>query len=188
MARSTTKQAVQNGNVAQEVTQAATTAETADNGNGTKYNVKQRRLTPHTIVTVRNGFAGVLVYRSRHTGEKFKWDGYGSEQYMELQELRNAKGSSKAFFENGWFLIDDDDVIEYLGLQSVYKNALKYDDIDALFGLKPNEIESKIKAAPDGQKVSIAHRARQLISDGKIDSIRVITTLEKCLGVELIER
>lgn len=185
MPRNTTKQAAQNNGAAAPV---ATAAETAENTQSRKYNVKQRKLTPHTIVTVRNGFAGVLVYRSRHTGEKFKWEGYGSEQYMELQELRNAKGSSKAFFENGWFLIDDEDVIEYLGLQSVYKNALKYDDIDALFSLKPDEIEAKIKAAPAGQKVSIAHRARQLIADGKIDSIKVITTLEKCLDTELIER
>lgn len=154
----------------------------------TQYRVKQRKLEPHSIVTVRNGFPGTLVYVSRHTGERFIWESFGSEVDMELQELRNAKGSNKAFFENGWFLIDDDEAIEYLGLQSIYKNAIRYDEIDELFDMSPEDMENRLKLIHSGQKMSIAHRAKQLIADGKIDSIKTITTLEKCLGVELIER
>lgn len=191
MARNTTKrtaQVVETPDIVASAPVASEAPEAAKPNNDTKFKVKQRRLTPHTIVTVRNGYAGSLIYRSRHTGERFKWAYYGAEQDMELQELRNAKGSNKSFFENGWFMIDDEDVIEYLGLQSVYKNALNCEDIDALFDMKPDEIEEKINRAPVGQKMSIAHRARQLIEDGKIDSIKVINVLEKCLGVELIER
>ena len=40
----------------------------------------------------------------------------------------------------------------------------------------------------DGQKRSISYRARQLIADGAIDSNKTIATLEKCLGVDLVER
>ena len=39
-----------------------------------------------------------------------------------------------------------------------------------------------------GQKKSVAFRAKQLIKDGKIDSIKVINALEKSLSIELIER
>lgn len=46
-------------------------------------------------VTVRNGFQGALIYKSHKTGEKFEWDGFGDEQYMELKELKSAKTSSK---------------------------------------------------------------------------------------------
>ena len=37
-------------------------------------------LDPNTVVTVRNGFNGTLIYKSRKTGEKFVWDGFGAEQ------------------------------------------------------------------------------------------------------------
>lgn len=40
----------------------------------------------------------------------------------------------------------------------------------------------------NGQKKSVAYRAKQLIADGVIDSNRKISALEKSLGVELIER
>lgn len=39
-----------------------------------------------------------------------------------------------------------------------------------------------------GQKRSVVFRAKQLIDEGAIDSIKTINTLESCLGVELIER
>ena len=63
---------------------------------------KEKALTPKDIddsqyVTVVNGFHGILVYRSRKTGEEFVWDKYGDEQEMELRELKNAKSSAKAF-------------------------------------------------------------------------------------------
>ena len=52
----------------------------------------------------------------------------------------------------------------------------------------PEEIEMKLSRLSTGQKRSIAYRARKLIAEGEIDSNKVISTLEKCLSIELIER
>ena len=49
-------------------------------------------------ITVRNGFQGQLVYKSKHTGEVFVWDSFGAEQDIELMELKRAKSSNKKFF------------------------------------------------------------------------------------------
>ena len=38
----------------------------------------------------------------------------------------------------------------------------------------------------NSKKRSVAYRARQLINDGKIDSIKTIKALEKALGTKLI--
>lgn len=152
-----------------------------------RYTVKNT-LEPTTYITVRNGFNGKLVYVSKRTGERFVWDEFGAEQDMELQELKGAKNSYKAFFENNWFLIEDPEVIAYLGLERFYRNALKYEDFDALFTKAPDEIASIIAAMPNGQKLSVIYRAKQLIANSEIDSIKVITALESSLGVELIER
>ena len=66
-----------------------------------KQSYKVRRDLPlNMIVTVRNGFNGRLVYKSPRTGERFVWDEFGDEQDLEFQELRNARNSQKAFFEN----------------------------------------------------------------------------------------
>jgi len=143
-------------------------------------------LTPHSYVTIRNGFNGRLVYVSKRTGERFVWDDFGSEQDMELQELKNAKNSSRAFFENNWFMIDDPEVIAYLGVERYYKNALRFDSFDELFDLSPEDIKKRVALLSAGQKASVAYRARQLIAAKEIDSIRVIEALEDSLSAELI--
>jgi len=149
---------------------------------------KPKQFDMHQIVTVRNGFQGMLVYRSSKTGEHFKWDRFGDEQDMEISELRSARSSSKRFFEDNWFLFDDPAVIDYLGVGQFYKNALTVDNFDDLFELDASKIKERVSKLSAGQKKSVAYRAKQLIADGRIDSNKKITALEESLGVELIER
>lgn len=142
-----------------------------------------------TIVTVKNGFHGKLVYRSSRTHELFQWERFGDEQEMELRELRNAKSSQKKFFENNWFMFDEENcwVIPYLGLNNYYKYAINLSDFDSIFSKTPEEAKEIIGKMSKGQKSSVAYRARQLVTDGEIDSRKMIVALEEVLGVELIE-
>lgn len=139
-------------------------------------------------VTVRNGFQGRLVYRSKKTGEMFVWDEFGAEQEMELRELRNAKNSYKKFFINNWFMFDEDWITDYLGVRQYYKNAIPIDSFDDIFSQKPSELTKTINGLSDGQKKSAAYRAMELITEHKIDSLSVIKTLENALNIELIEK
>lgn len=152
-----------------------------------QYRVK-KNLDPNMIVTVKNGFQGLLVYKSRRTNERFVWETFGDEQDMDLQELKNARNSSKTFFENNWFLIDDPEVLEYLGVSQYYKYALNFDSFDGLFNKTPDEISDTISRLSAGQKKSVAYRAKELIANGSIDSIKVINALEESLSIELIDR
>lgn len=145
-------------------------------------------IDPDQYVTVRNGFQGRLVYKSKRTGERFVWDSFGSEQDMELSELKNARNSNKKYFINNWFMFDEQWIVDYLGMGQYYKYAISIQDFDKLFEKPADEIEQTISKLSDGQKKSVAYRARQLIADGGIDSNRLISMLEKCLGIELIER
>lgn len=144
----------------------------------------------HEYITVKNGCHGRLIYKSPRTGEKFTWEDFGDEQEMELQELKNAKGAGKKFFENNWFMFDADNqwVIDYLGLRQFYKKALTLDNFDELFKKNPEEITKVISGLSNGQKRTVSYRARQLIESGEIDSKKAIDALEKALNTELIER
>ena len=139
-------------------------------------------------VTVRNGFQGRLVYKSKRTGERFIWSGFGTEQDMELRELKNAKNSSKKFFENNWFMFDEDWIVDFLGVSRFYKNAVSIDDFDKIFQQSTDKVVKTIESMSEGQRKSAAYRARQLIAEGKIDSLKTISALEKALGIELVEK
>jgi hypothetical protein len=107
---------------------------------------------------------------------------------MELGELKNAKNSNKKYFANNWFMFDEPWVVAYLGVGQYYKAAVAIQDFDRLFTMKPEELRKVVSGLSAGQKKSVAYRARQMIADGEIDSNKVISTLEKCLGVELVIR
>lgn len=147
-----------------------------------------KEIDPNQIVTVRNGFQGRLVYKSKRTGERWSWETFGAEQDMELSELKNARNSNKKYFINNWFMFDEEWVIDYLGMRQYYKFSLPIQDFDKLFEKPASEIEKVVSKLSDGQRKSVAYRAKQLIAEGGIDSNKVITTLEKCLDTELIER
>ena len=149
-----------------------------------------KEIDPTQYITVLNGYQGKLTYKSKKTGELFKWNEFGSEQEMELRELRNAKNTYKKYFEKNWFMFSDEFawVIDYLGVGQYYKNAISIDEFDTIFQKTPDELKKIIEGLSDGQKKAVAFRAKTLIADEVIDSNKVIRTLEEILGVELIER
>lgn len=142
------------------------------------------------MIVVRNGYQGKLVYISSRNNERFVWDEFGGEQEMELRELRNAKNSAKKFFINNWFMFDDDYmwVVDYLGLKQYYRDIIKIEDFDNIFTLSPDEIIETVSKLSDGQKKSVAYRARQLLAQGGIDSNKAISALEKSLNTQLVEK
>lgn len=170
----------------QEATAVLTAKDPSDDVTRKKNVVKE--IDPTQYVVVRNGFQGRLVYKSQRTGEHFVWDEFGSEQEMELRELRNAKNSYKKFFINNWFMFDEAWIIDYLGVGNYYKNAIPIDRFDEIFDKSPDEIIDVVGKLSDGQKRSVAYRAKELIASGSIDSNKAIVALEKSLGIELVER
>lgn len=171
-----------------EGTSTAAERPAAEVSETTKKPVVPKEIDPNQIITVRNGFQGRLVYKSKRTGERWSWESFGAEQDMELSELKNARNSNKKYFISNWFMFDEDWVIDYLGMRQYYKNSLNIQDFDQLFKKPVGEIEDIISKLSEGQRKSVAYRAKQLIAEEEIDSNRVINTLEKCLGVELVER
>lgn len=145
-------------------------------------------IDPTAIITVLNGFQGKLIYKSQKTGERFVWEDYGDPQDMEFQELKYARNASKKFFVNNWFMFEDPAVIDALGVGQYYRYATSIEDLDDLFQKPADELDRIISPMSNSQKQSIAYRAKQLITDGVIDSIKTITNLENLLHVELIER
>lgn len=146
----------------------------------------RKNLDPNMFVTVRNGFHGPLYYRDNNTHEEHQWPEFGDESDMTLATLMNARGSQRRFFTDNWWLIDDPDVIDYLGVSKYYENALTYDDFYDLFELSSDEIEQKIKGLSAGQKKSVAFMAKEQIESGELSDLNVIKMLEDTLQITLI--
>lgn len=156
---------------------------------------EQKKIVPKEVdlsqfIPVQNGFHGTLVYKSSRTGEVFRWDAFGEEQYIELLELRNAKNSAKNFYTNNWFMFGEEYrwVIDYLGLGQYYRYSVDVDGMEELFSKTPDEIREIIGKMSDGQKRSLSYMAISKIGEGEIDSLKTIAALEDALGIDLIEK
>lgn len=71
-----------------EGTSTAAERPAAEVSETTKKPVVPKEIDPNQIITVRNGFQGRLVYKSKRTGERWSWESFGAEQDMELSELK----------------------------------------------------------------------------------------------------
>ena len=140
-----------------------------------------------TMVPCASNVFGVLVYISVKTNERHEWSEYGDVEYIELSELVTMKNSQKSFFTKNWILIDDIDILKFLGVEKYYENALNCDEIDRMLLQGPDVIKKKVSGMTSGMKNTVAFRARKLIEEGKLDSINTVKCLEKVLNIELIE-
>lgn len=155
-------------------------------GGSTKKRRIRKNLDHNMYVTVRNGFHGTLVYKDRNTGEQYNWSYFGDEAELTLGTLLNARSSQRRFFEENWWLIDDPDIIEYLGVGKYYKNALTYDEFEDLFSLSIDEIREKIEGLSEGQKRGVVFMAREQIESGELSDLNIVKMLEEVLNTELI--
>ena len=97
------------------------------------------------------------------------------------------RNSQKRFFTENWIMIDDMDVLQFLGVEKYYEKALNSEEMESLFETDPNELSEKIHGMTDGMKNTVAFYASEKIKDGSLDSRKMISVLEDALGVELIE-
>lgn len=173
-------------------TAAATVAETTVEAQPSTIKVAKREFDPSQLVPVRNGFQGRLIYVSkRQNGVKTVWDEFGQEEYVELAELISARNTARAFFADNLWIIEDPEILDFLGVSQYYKNSLGLDEFDEVLTMGSDDTENVkaiIAKLSNGQKRTLAYRAKAKIKDGEIDSRKMIETLETALGVELIEK
>jgi hypothetical protein len=147
---------------------------------------KKRIIERDEVVACRNLTSGKLIYISKKTGLETVWSVYGDEEYLEVGELLTMRSSQPKFLKNPWLLIDDEEVVEYLGLKSIYDTILPVDELDSLFDLTVNEVRNILPKLPKGLRDLLAEKARQGIQDGTLNNLQVIRLLEQELKLDLL--
>lgn len=141
----------------------------------------------HEKVTCINGTNSLLVYSNPRTQETTRWEGFGSEELLEVQDLISMKNTQPKFFSEHWLLIDKipEPVVEYLGLQRFYKDALSYSDFETIYTLPPAEIKAKLAKVSKGTKEAVIWKTRRKMQAGELDSLKTIAAIEEALKVSL---
>jgi len=147
-------------------------------------NVPKRIIDKDDYVDVLNNTPQTLVFiNSRTTGE-WTLDGYGTRDVMQVSDLITMKSNQSKILTEGWMIIDDEDVVNYLRLGELYKHLIKPDNIDEFFTLSESEMREIVSKQPKGTKDLLAQMAKIKIDNGEFDSITKQKFLENLLGIK----
>lgn len=130
--------------------------------------------------------AGVVSFKSPKTSTLYKWMEIGDEESLTIDEILTMDSASKRFLNTPWLMIDDDEVVEGLGLTDLYNVITKIEDVDILMNLGVDEIESLVNKAPYEYKKMLSSVIFAKISANEIRDIVLIKEFERILGVTLL--
>lgn len=145
-------------------------------------------ISPNEEVLVQNGFWGMLTYISKRNGTPLMFNQFGDSDYISFGELQTMRSTQPAFFSNNWILIDDDEVLEALGMSKYYENSFRRaEDFEEFFDKPLKQFKSILAKLPATQKKVLFAIAKEKIDNGEIDSLKKIDALEEAFGVSFKE-
>jgi hypothetical protein len=163
----------------------------------TKQNVKTNKpsktrpdLDPNLLIRCVNITRGKLFYKSaRLQGYTVTWNEFGESADIELAELMAMKNKYPKFFSEPYILIDEpnvDEIFDYLRVKNRhFEDMIDVDDFDSIYKKPVNQFKKLLEEMPNGLKNSVKFRARELIQENKLDSLKIINVIEEVLKVDL---
>lgn len=148
---------------------------------------KKKEFAPTDGVLCRSITPGQLFMEGLKSRILYTWLDNGDVVEVEYQDVVAAIRANRGYVTLPLFVIEDKDVIaEYPQLNKIYDALYTYKDLrDVILDLNPADMKATIMKLPEGAKNSIKHIASQLISDGTLDSVKKIKTLDEIFDTEL---
>ena len=140
------------------------------------YNIKNE------MVEVRNVLDGKVVYVSPKTKLKYKWLEKGDIEILSVEEIL-AMDSKKIFLRTPVLVIDDERVIEGLGLGKVYRDIELIENTEKLEELDIDELKEFVEGLSDECKNNLRDEMNKKINNYEIRDYMVIDTLKGLLDL-----
>jgi hypothetical protein len=148
---------------------------------------RPKKINLNKDILCKNLTSSKLIFRSKKTGYEVTWTNHGDEQYVDAKELVDMRSSQPKFLEKPWLYIEDDSMVEHLGLTTLYKQISSAIDTDKIFAMKPIEMKKVVAGLPEELRKSVRDEARKAIKNGNLDNLRSIQILQKELKVNLLQ-
>lgn len=149
--------------------------------------IEKKQYKDSDMILVRNGAPGRLIFKAPKSNFVYVFNSFGDEEEIPFEELKLTRsGDNIKFFKNHWFLIDNIDVLDQLGVKRFYTNSLNFDEFESLFDCAPDEIKNKISKLTLDQRITVGILAREKINNNEISDLNVIHALEVSLDTEFL--
>jgi len=149
---------------------------------------KKKEIDMDSLVEVYNGTNGILVVEDKKTGETWTFTRYGDTDFISVGQLRSIKNSHSKILTSPWLMINDPEVVDFLGLTKLYENVIHPESLSGIFELNDLEFVEKIRKLPVGCKELVINKAIEL-ADAEDDrmTIRKARAIKEAFGVAVFK-
>lgn len=138
------------------------------------------------MVEVRNVYNGKVVYNSPKTKINYAWLEKGDIEVMSIEEILTMHTKRK-YLEEPWLAIDDERIIEGLGLEKAVDIIEKIEDTDALAEMDLQELEKLINGLNRNQRLNLRDEVVIKIKSNEIRDYATVVALKQLLEIEDID-
>ena len=140
------------------------------------YNIKNE------MVEVRNVLDGKVVYVSPKTKLKYKWLEKGDVEILSVEEIL-AMDSKKIFLRTPVLVVEDERVVEGLGLGKIYRDIELIENTEKLEELDIDELKEFVEGLSDECKNNLRDEMNKKINNYEIRDYMVVDTLKGLLDL-----
>lgn len=128
-----------------------------------------------------------VSYKDSKTLDMYEWDEVGHVEYMTFETLQNMWRNNKGYFKNMWLKPNDDRVINKFGLTKTFEKHEYLMDASNYTKDNIKNICSAISDTPNGLKMSVCGKIKNMVINGDVSDVSVIRALERHLKIDLID-
>lgn len=117
----------------------------------------------------------------------YSWVDAGDIVEVEYQDLQAAIRSNNGYVMNPLFVIEDEELVsQFPQLKKLYEVLYSVGELeDVVTELSPGDMKATILSLPKGAQDAIKHLASKMVSDGRLDSVKKIKTLDEIFDTEM---
>ena len=164
----------------QQKTEVMTTSVTEEKP--IKWNKSMLNKIKDEIVDVRSVMDGKVIYVSPKTHIKYKWLEKGDIEQLTIEEIL-AMDTKKMFLRTPLLVVEDERVVEALGLKEINKLVDKVEDIDQLVEMDLDDMEKTINELPFDYKRNLRDEISKKIENSEIRDYVVVQTLKRIFEI-----
>ena len=137
-------------------------------------------------VSVTSVLDGVVVYTSPKTRMTWTWRYKGCSEILTIDELLTMEATNLKFLHSPYVMVDDERIIEALGLKELYKCINKTKDLNSFLNLPNEEIITVLNKLSRAYKGNLTSQIIKGVKEGTITTnLYKIKPLETALGFAL---
>ncbi|MDP4146627.1 MAG: hypothetical protein Q8936_19485 [Bacillota bacterium] len=136
------------------------------------------------MVTVRSVVNNVN-FSSPISKITYRWKEKGAVQILPISEILAMDNHSSRFLFTPWLIVEDDRVIDALGLARTYELVSKVEDISQLIKLSEREIEDIFNELPKNYQNNFKNEIFRKVRIRELNDLKTIDILSKVLHMDL---